>query len=228
MQTRRSLLGVCGAALAAGVAGCADAVPTTFEASPARVSGETLTATGYEELETFAETITPADFGVDFDVDALPVEAEDIEVTNEVAIYGKEVSLGGIEQTGAFAGVVSSPRMVIEGQPLNPIGSWDVNQLIGEFVPRLEAREEIGGIRDVTEEGQQTTTVLGSERTVTRFEAVGELQQFDQEVDVVLHTTDTITAGEDFVLASGGYPEELADTEEAALFDLFGGIDYPV
>lgn len=226
MNSRRSFLSVCGAALAAGVAGCTDAIPTDFDATPARVPDDTLTETGYRELDTFAETITPAEFGVSLDLDSLPIDADDIEVTNEIAIYGKEVSLGGVEQTGAFAGVVSTPRMVIEGRAFNPIGDFDPGDLIDEVVPQLESQGEVENIRSVSEVGEQSTTILGNERTVTQFEAEADLQQIDQPVDLILHVSEAITAGEDFVLAAGGYPDELAGTEEGTLFDLFAGIEH--
>lgn len=226
MNTRRSFLGACGAALAAGVAGCADAIPTTFEASPARVPDETLTETGYRELDTFAETITPADFGVALDLDALPIDADDIEVTNEVAVYGKDVSVGDVEQTGAFAGVVSTPRMVIEGQAFNPVGSLDPGDLINEVLPQLEAQNEVETVRNVSEVGEQTATILGAEGTVTQFEAEADLQQFDEQVDLVLHVSEALTAGEDFVLVAGGYPDQLADAEEPSLFDLFADVEH--
>lgn len=224
MHTRRTFLGACGATVAAGVAGCADAIPTTFAATPATVPQETLTQTGHTELDTFSETITPADFGVS--LEGLPVSADEVEITNEVALYSKESTLGDTETDAVLAGTVSTPRMVIEGRSLSPVGDWDISRVMDEFIPRIEETGQFGNIRDLDEAGEQMAPVLGTDRTVTRFEAVADLQQFEQEVEVVFHATDPITAGRDFVIVAGGYPEALADTEEDALLDLFAGVEH--
>jgi len=141
-----------------------------------------------------------------------------VRVTNWVTTYDKavEIPLFGRLRLGMF-GVISTPAVEIAGEPRNPIGDYDNDQLVALFESRYQQ------ISDVERVSSRQLTVLGKETTVTKYAATTTIQ--GQEVDVYVHVT-KLQHESDFIVALGIYPRQL-DGEQDNVLEMMRAIEHP-
>lgn len=199
---RRTFLSSVGAAIAAASAGCMDAVgddELRFEAGQAYVSESVADETGYDLRETdqveFERTVEAGD------------RSRTVEAVSHYAHYERSVDLGGEEHPAATVSVLTTPKVEILGQSVNPVATLDTEEVAERIQDRYERVETLEPV------GESTIEMLGTETTLTQFEGEVELEE-GQTVDVHLHVTDAVESGDDLVIVLGGYPERLPDEEE--------------
>lgn len=222
MPTRRRALATGAGLLAtATTAGCLEFLlgdGLSFEASRATVSPAALDETGYEENRV-------REVGLQREFEA-GGQSREVSITNWQAEYDKRIDLGDLglpvedaTQRAAVFSVLSTPRVEIAGQEINPIDDVGTDEIVSRVQDRYE------GISGLQEVGDQSATVLGTATTATEFQGDLALQNTGVTVDVTLHVTEAVEAGEDFVLAVGGYPNALSSERENA-FRLFEGVQH--
>jgi hypothetical protein len=182
--------------------------PITREASPAEVDSAVLAETGHELEEQREETVSR-----EFEVAG---ETRQVEATNYATVYAKTID--STETQGSLFGLVSTPGFNFAGQSFNPVSNFS-NREILEFVAG-----EFGEITINESVSESTETVLGSETTVTKFDAEAAFN--GERIPVYVHVTSVENEG-DIVIGAGAYPQELESQEEAAITQLFGGISHP-
>jgi hypothetical protein len=215
-STRRALVGAVGLALSTGLAGCSGRVgggDVTFEAQPAGVTSATLDATGYERFDRSEETVTR-----EYTVAGLTRE---VRGTNVVTQYDRALHLGalGRYRAGLFT-VVSSPQVRILWKTFNPLGEMTT----AEIAARVDDRYE--NVRNVEEDRTYQVSMLGEERTVTRFTAEALLlgDGVAVAVDTFLYVTEVVPADGDFVVAVGAHPGMLDNSER--MLKLVAGVEH--
>lgn len=210
----RSHVAVALVVLLSTMAGCGFLLGTeslSFSASPATVSDATLSETGYEETEVSPMTATR-----EFTVAG---QTREVEVTNQLARYDRQVDLGplGTQQAAVFA-VFASPTVEIGPESFNPIADMGSRELLSQFESSyqgLEVGERVGS---------QQVTVLGSSRTVERYAGTATFQ--GQSINVFILITDgAFQHGSDYVVAVGIYPQQLQNEQENAIA-MFEGIEH--
>lgn len=211
MYTRRRAL-VIGAVGIGALSGCTQLAsgdgPITREASPAVVSPDALDETGHELEAEREETVSR-----EFEVGG---ETRQVEATNYATVYTKTID--GTEAQGSLFGLVSTPGFNFAGQSFNPVSEFS-NQEILEFVAG-----EFGEVSINESVSESTETVLGSETTVTKFDAEAAFN--GDRIPVYVHVT-SVENEDDILIAAGAYPQELENQEEADITQLFGGISHP-
>lgn len=211
MYTRRQALAI-GAIGVGGLSGCTDLAssdgPITREASPAGVDSAVLEETEYEFEEQREKTLSR-------EVSAAG-ETRKIEATNYATLYAK--TLGDGETDGSLFGVVSTPAFEFVGQSFNPIADAD-NEKILSFVAG-----EFGEVTVNESVAESTQTVLGTETTVTKFDAEAEFN--GERIPVYVFVT-SVQHEEDIIVGAGAYPQELDDTEADKITQLLDGIQHP-
>ncbi len=197
---RRQLIAGLGATVAAGFAGCLGTVGMAeHEASPAGVDADTRSETGYRQ--TNVEPITVSE----------PVGAagysEEVTVLNYLTEHDKSVDLGPLgEQEAAVFTVLTTPQVSILGQEFNPVGDMSTREL----VDLLE--DDYDEIENIDHEADDTIEILGQKTTESLFSADA---QFDgSDVDVYIHVTESVEAGEDLLVTIGVYPEQFDEEAE--------------
>jgi len=211
MYTRRRAL-VAGAAGIAALSGCLEAAtgsgPITRKASPAVVEPSVLEETGHELEDEREQTIER-----EVEVSG---QTREVEATNYARVYTK--TIGDTDTDGSLFALVSTPAFTFAGQSFNPVADFS-NQEILEFVAG-----EFGQVSVNEQASESTLTVLGSETTVTKFDAEAEFN--GERIPVYVHVT-SVENGDDIIIAAGAYPQELDSQEEDAITTLFGGVDHP-
>ena len=200
---RRSCIAAIAATGIGGLAGCLDVIagdePYEAEASPARVSEETISETGYERVEQ--EPIV-----IEREVEVAD-RTREIVVTNWLTEYEQTVNLGILgEQEAAVFAVVTSPEISFVGREFNPIAEMTAEELV-ELV-----QDQYDEVQDLTHEAEHETTVYRDETTESVFS--GEATYEGQQFDIRLHVTEAVPMNDDFVVTIGAYPEEFAEEEE--------------
>lgn len=200
---RRDFLAGLGVTLTAATAGCTSLLgdePITFEAAPASVPEPVAEGEGYELEETDSQVIERT-----FEAAG---QSQTVEVTNRTAEYEKAVDLGPLgELRAAVFTVLSTPQVSVLGRTFNPVDDLSSEELAEEIQDRYE---EIG---DLEVEHEAPVTILGTETTQTKF--AGEIRmETGDRLDVYLHVSDPVESGDDFVLAVGGYPQQLPGEED--------------
>lgn len=199
--TRRTVLGGLAAGLLA-TGGCLDVVtgdePLAFESTPASVSDDALSETGYE----LAERLSPA---VSREVSAAG-QTREVTVTNHVARYEKAIDIGphGRQRAAVFA-LVTTPQAEVAGRAFNPVGKMSTRQLLEEFGSRFEGLAVDGRV------GSRSESTLGTSATVEEYAGSATIQ--GREVDVSLYAT-RFEHGDDYVLALAVHPRELSGEAE--------------
>jgi hypothetical protein len=202
----------------AATAGCLDFIlgdDLSFSASPASVSEQALSDSGYEERRTNEQT-----FEKKFEAGG---ESRTVSVTNVYAEYDRTIDLsiiGAGEQRAATFTAATTPKAKVLGQTLNPLDDMSA----AEIVRRAQARYQ--GLGDLQPRGEHTETIVGKAATVTRFTGTAELEGSGQTVDIELQVSEAVGSGDDFVIAVGGYPQQLADEERQHYVTLAGGIQH--
>lgn len=194
MTTRRRVLATLPGVLAltSGCAGVLDDA-TTFEASPAKTDASVASDAGYELKG----------------VEALTAErqfaSQTVTVVSQVATYEKSLSIPllGSAKLGVFA-LISTPAIELADRTFNPVGDYSNDQLVDMLQSNYQ------GISDVEQVSSQTTSVLGTDTTVSTY--AGKAAFVGQQIDVNIHVA-KVRDGEDFVVCFGVYPTQLNEAE---------------
>lgn len=218
MQPRRSFLASGAVGAIAATAGCLDFLlgdDLSFSATAASVSDSALTETGYQENQTRSQT-----FERTFEVGG---ESRTVSITNQYAEYDRTVDLAvlGIgEQRAATFTAATTPKAEVLGQTSNPIADMDAE----EIVRRSQGR--YGTFEDLEVVNTFDVTLLGKQTTVTRFHGSAQLAGAGQDVEAEIQVSEAVGSGDDFALAVGGYPQQLADTEREHYRTLVDGVQH--
>ena len=182
----------------------------TFAAADVSVAEQARSDTGYEETRDVENNVTRA-FGA-------AGQSRNVTVTNQVAEYQRSVSLPvvGSQPFSRFT-VVSSPEVEVAGQTFNPLGDLSNRELAQRLQQQYSTVENLQFVEN------STTTVLGSETTVSKFSAEAATES-GQRFDVYVDLTKT-RDGEDFVVAVAVYPQRL-DGEGARVDTMLGGVEH--
>lgn len=203
---RRFLAGV-GAVGAAGLAGCTtgDVLlgddPVEFTAETATVADEALEGTGYELHEITDETMV-----VDVSTAGLTRE---VRVTNRTAEYDRAIELFGERYQAAVFSVLSTPTTQILGRSYNPIEELEHDEL-AEMI-----QERYDEVHDVERGTEYSTNVLDEDASIVVYSARGDIAGTGLTVDLEMHISDPVPAGDDLVLCLAAFPEAFGDGENA-------------
>jgi hypothetical protein len=216
--TRRGLLVGAGAASLAGLAGCADLdagfitgeEPAEFVATPATVAEAAVDDAGYE-LHRVEETVVTREFEA-------AGQSREVEVTNATAEYDRAVELLGERRQAAVFTVLTTPQVDVLGRTFNPVDDMERDDL-AELV-----QERYDSVEDVEHESEYDTELLGEDVDVGRYSADGRIAGTEVTVDLVLHVTDPVDSGDDFVVGFGAYPELVDDGD--AVRRLLAGVEH--
>ena len=217
MHSRRAFLASGAVGAIAATAGCLDFIlgdDLSFSASAASVSETALSESGYDERRTEKQT-----FEKEFSAGG---ESRTVSVTNVYAEYDRGIDLPvlGESQRAATFTAATTPKAKLLGQTFNPIEKMDA----AEIIRRAQGRYD--GLSGFEERGKQTVPILGKDATVTRFWGDAELSGTGQTIDIELQISEAVSSGDDFVLAVGGYPRQLADQGREHYVTLAGGIQH--
>lgn len=203
MKLTRRAVGALTVAGVAGLAGCSGS--TSFSAEYAETDpGDT----GYEQTGQRQPTMTRTFAG------------QDVEVTNTVTEYRKEIELsflGGSSDVGVFA-AFTSPQVEVAGQTFNPISNLSNEELAKRFQERFD------NMSDVSQESEEQVDVLGSARTVTKLSATVTVD--GNEVPVFLLIANFTHEG-DVVVPMGIFPQEREDEEGPNVRQLMANLTHP-
>lgn len=195
---RRTLIAGVGAAGLTGLSGCLGVLGLAeHESSPAGVEADARSETGYEQTAIEALPI---------DRDVGPTD-ETVTVTNYMTKHEKSIDMGLLgSRRGAIFNVLTTPQVNILGKELNPVGEMSTQEL----VDRVKGNYD--GISNISHEEDSDITILEQSTTHSRFTADAE---FDgRDVDVDIHITEAVEAGEDLLVTIGVYPQYVREREE--------------
>lgn len=211
--SRRKYLTVAGGLTATvGLSGCLDLITggtTEFDASPSRVNESALDETGYE-FTGLDEVVIEREFEA-------AGETETVIVTNLLAEHEKALGVEGVaEQAAAIFTSLTTPQVRVLGQEFNPVDEMSTTEL-AEMV-----QDQYDGIENIRHQEDSEVTVYGETTTQSRFTADALAE--GSPVDLILHISEAVEMGDDFVVAIGGYPDVVMD-EEANILTLMEGVE---
>lgn len=210
-MNRRTLLGGLGTAGLASLAGCLGLVGMdNHESSPAGVDSAVRGETGYEQT-AIDDVVIETEVGIS-------AYSETISVTNYKTEHEKSVEIPPIgSQRAAIFTVFTSPKVGIAGRNFNPLEDMSTTELI----------EKVGNsydnIGDISHEEDAEITILEETTTRSRFSANATFNGHDLEVDV--HVTEAVEAGDDLLVTIGVYPQRARGQEEENVLALMEGVD---
>ncbi|WP_435318502.1 DUF6517 family protein [Haloarchaeobius sp. TZWSO28] len=209
--TRRTLLGSASAGIAA-TAGCLGILSGTseFAADQAAVDEQVASDTNYVKQEPKEQTIEKTFSAAG--------QEKTVKVTNWVTQYYKTLDLpiASSQKAGVFA-LISSPKVEVVGQSFNPLKDWDERKLAKQIQSQYE------GFSVGQQVDEFAVQILGSAKTVTKFEGTATLS--GNEVDVYLLLTGAVGHESDFVVPMGIYPQEI--DEQANVTKLMRNLVHP-
>ncbi|SFG80117.1 hypothetical protein SAMN04488063_2991 [Halopelagius inordinatus] len=213
MKSRRTIAAFLAVAVLVSTSGCVGVLtgedPLTFSADAAAVEESVASNAGYESNGT-----RTMDVNRTFEVAG---QERTVVAENRVTTYEKSMDLVVFEaKLGVFT-VISTPAVEVAGQTMNPIGDYSNARLVELMQNRYS------GLSDVRQVSSQTITVQGTETEVTKF--AGKANVDGREIDVYVHVT-KYRDGEDFVVATGIYPQQL-DGEEQNVISMMRAIQHP-
>lgn len=223
MTSRRAVLGATGVLIAGSSAGCLQQLPfiggdpIEFEATPASVPTAALNATGYEEAGVDDVVIERT-----FEVGG---QSQDVVVTNWQAEYDKAVDFAATDlpvneqARAAVFTALTTPKVEVLGREFNPVAEMDSEELASMIQDRYE------GIEAVEQLGEQEKSVAGESTTVGEFETEADLVESGVTLTIVLHIAEAVEAGDDLLVAIGGYPRLLDAEERDNIFTLMDAVD---
>ena len=144
-------------------------------------------------------------------------QTRNVSVTNYLAEYGRTAETLFSDQQVARVTVLSSPKVQVLGESFNPLGELSDRQLAQRF------QEQYGSLNNLQFQSNRTTSILGSERTVSKFTAQAEMNG-GTSVDVNVHIS-KFEDGDDFIVAVAVHPQQI--DEESNVDAMFGGIVHP-
>lgn len=180
-----------------------------FSATPATVSEQTLSETEYESVNVTDEVVT-RNFSA-------AGQTRQVEVTNQLAQYERQVDLGplGSKRAAVFV-AFASPEVEVATQTFNPIADMSEREVLRQFESQYE------GLSVGSRVDSRNVTVLGQSTAVEKYEGTAELA--GSEVDVYVHATKVEHEG-DHVVSVAVYPQRL-DGEEQAVVTLLQGLEH--
>ncbi|ELY94802.1 hypothetical protein C482_17033 [Natrialba chahannaoensis JCM 10990] len=207
---RRTMLGGIGTASLAGLAGCLNLVGlATHEAAPAGVDESVRSETGYEQTQ-IDDLVVREEVGAS-------IATEEVVVTNYMTEHEKAVDMGPLgRQRGAVFIVLSTPQVSVLGQQVNPVSDMSTDELVELVASNYD------DINNVELEEESSATVVDQTTTQSRFSAEASFDGTD--IDVALHLTEAVEAGEDLLVTIGVYPRDLDWQEEENIFALMDGV----
>lgn len=223
MPSRRELLGTAGVVLAGATAGCLDGIPflgdepIEFAASTSTVPQSVLAETGYQEHDR-RDVVVERTYEV-------AGQTQDVVVTNRLVEYDKGIDLADVgtgedRLRAAVFTVLTTPQVDVLGETFNPVADMDSADLASMVQDRYE------GVDDLQEAGERTATVAGQSTTVGAFETRADLLDAGITVDLTLHIAEAVEAGDDLIVAVGGYPTLLRSQEESNVFAMLEAIEH--
>jgi hypothetical protein len=224
MLPRRQALAAFGTAALGSTAGCLDGVPflgdepLQFEAVASTIPQSVLESTGYQETNR-------RDMTVERTFEAAG-QSQDVVVTNRLVEYDKGLDIGAVnvpasgEFRAAIVTALTTPQVDVLGQTFNPVAEMDSAELAGLV------QDSYQGIDNLQQTGERTAPVAGESTTVGTFEAEADLIEAGVTVELTLHVGEAVEAGDDLIVAVGGYPTLLADQERQPVFTMFETIEY--
>jgi len=198
---REYLAAVAGVGAAGALSGCLgffeDA--TEFAADPSRVRQEALDGTGYEFDET-SEVTVEREFSAGG-------ESQSVVVTNVMAEHQRAVPLGPLgEREAAIFTSLTTPQVDVLGREFNPVAEMDTDDL-AEMI-----QDQYDEIENLQPQGESDVTINGRTTTQTRYTADAVFE--GNAVELLVHISEAVELGEDFVVTVGGYPEALSGEAE--------------
>ena len=173
----------------------------TFSASPTTVTDGAQSETGYEEVTVEEQTVTRTFSAAD--------QSREVEVTNQLAQYERQVDLGPLGSPRAAVFVtLTSPEVEVAGQTFNPISDMSNREILAEFESQYD------GISVGDRVGSQSVAVLGGSASVEKFEGSATLS--GTQVDTYVHAM-KVKDGGDYVVAVAIYPQQIPGEEEEVL-----------
>lgn len=193
-----------GAALALGgigaTSGCLGVItgsePAEFSANLASVPDSTLESTGFEEYR-----VEPLEITREFEAAG---QTREVVVTNQLAQYDKAAEVFGERLRASLFVALSTPAVEIAGRTFNPVGDLSTRELAQRMLTRYD------DVQNLSQEGEDTVSVLGTDTTVGLFTADATVAQ-NVTTEVTLHVAEAVRSGPDFVVAVGAYPSMLSD-----------------
>lgn len=211
-MNRRTYLAGAGTAALAGLAGCTGLLGLDeHESNPVGVAAETRNETGYQQSRI-------DDIVIEESVD-MGLWSETVSVTNYVVEHEKSISVGPlVDQRAAVFAVLSTPKISIVGQEVNPVKDMETGELVQLLADNYE------GVSGVEHVDDGTVSILGGSVTLSTFQARATFGG-NQEIDVNLHVTEAAETDEDLVVGVGVYPSALASQERSNVETLLSSID---
>jgi len=209
MIDRRRVLAAAAAAVGGGLAGCLGDEPVEFAAEPVGVAPAARESTGYGRAGVEEQKLRR-------EVEAAG-RSREVVVTNYRTEYDKAVDLGpaGGRRAALFT-VLSTPQVELLGREFNPVAELSTEELVERV------QEGYDGLGNVEHDDDAEVRILGQSAVRSRFTAEAEFDGV--AVDVVLHVTEAVEAGDDLVVTVGVYPRLLAGEGEHVVA-LMRGVD---
>ena len=209
-MNRRAVLGGLGGLGLTALAGCLGTLGMdVHESSPAGVDASVRSETGYDQTDV--ETVA-----VEEDVGVGAV-SETIAVTNYLTEHEKAVDMGPLgRQRGAVFMVLTTPQIGAAGRNFNPVEEMDAEELVALV------EDNYDDISNITNEETAEITILEQTTTRSRFSADATFDGHSLEVD--LHVSEAVEAGDDLLVTIGVYPQQVRSIEESNVLELMEGV----
>ncbi|WP_254529874.1 DUF6517 family protein [Natrinema gelatinilyticum] len=199
-MNRRNALAGLGAAGLAGLSGCLGLVGMAeHKSSPAGAEASTRDETGYEQTNV-------KKINVERDVPGGGLTGT-VSVGNHMTKHEKAVEIPLLgRQRGAVFNVLTSPKVSLLGQQLNPVKDMSTKELIGLV------ENNYSGIDNIQHQADAEITILDESTTQSRFTADAKFNGQSVTVDFLI--TKAVDAGDDLLVTIGVYPQQLRSQEE--------------
>ncbi|SIS07078.1 DUF6517 family protein [Natronorubrum thiooxidans] len=207
---RRMVLGGLGGLGLTALSGCLGAVGMAeHESSPAGVDASVRSETGYDQTG-----IEPIVVEEDVGVSSL---SETVVVTNALTEHEKAIDIEplGRHRSAVFM-VLTTPQIGVAGRNFNPVEEMDADELV-DLV-----EDSYDDISNITREEDAEITILEQTTTRSRFSADATFSGHPLEVD--LHVSEAVEAGDDLLVTIGVYPQRVRSMEEDNIIDLMEGV----
>lgn len=216
-RRRRQVLRGVGALGAGGIAatsGCLGVLTGSeaaeFSSGTAMVPQSTLDSTGFEEYKIEAVEVE-RDFSA-------AGQTRTVVVTNRLSQYDRAVDIpGNGRYRASLFTAFATPAVEILGQTFNPVEDMSTAEIARRALSRFES------IEDLEQTGTETMSVLGSDVEVGLFKANVTISE-GVSAETVLHVSEAVRVGADFVVCVGAYPKLLDQGD--AIRTLFRSVEH--
>lgn len=202
---RECLAAVAGVGATGAVSGCLGFLEdgnATFAASPSRVRQGTLDGTGYE-FDELEEVVIEREFSAGG-------ENRSVVVTNLLSKHRRSVPLGSLdERDAAVFTSMTTPQVDVLSREFNPVGDMDTGELAGMV------QNQYGTVGNLRPQGETDVTINGQATTQTRYTADAVFE--GAPVELLVHVSEAVELGDDFVVTVGSYPALLTGEAETVL-----------